>query len=131
MQAGVQQVEFARSVIRSNKRLTYAWHASKNDDPDAVCKHPPAQAPDRLHRPSPDRQRRGTRDIAAAHPLAVENRQPAAQKRFRNGSLDLEAVKLYVDEAGYADCIEKQSHDESHQLIEEFMLAATQPWPAS
>jgi ribonuclease R len=43
-----------------------------------------------------------------------------------NGSLDLEMpeTKIYVDEEGYAERLERVEHDESHQLIEEFMLAA-------
>ena len=36
------------------------------------------------------------------------------------------SVKIYVDEEGYADRIEKEHNDESHQLIEEFMLAANE-----
>ena len=57
--------------------------------------------------------------------------QIAAQlrgRRFRKGSLDLDmtSVKIYVDEEGYADRIEKEHNDESHQLIEEFMLAANE-----
>ena len=49
-------------------------------------------------------------------------------RRFRNGSrdLDITAVKIYVDEEGYADRIEKEFNDESHQLIEEFMLSANE-----
>jgi ribonuclease R len=42
-----------------------------------------------------------------------------------HGSLDLDMpeTKIFVDEQGYADRLEKIEHDESHQLIEEFMLA--------
>jgi ribonuclease R len=36
------------------------------------------------------------------------------------------SVKIYVDEEGYADRIEKEFNDESHQLIEEFMLSANE-----
>src|SRR5436190_6382632 len=45
-----------------------------------------------------------------------------------NGSLDLDMpeTKIFVDEKGYADRLEKIEHDESHQLIEEFMLAANE-----
>jgi len=48
--------------------------------------------------------------------------------RMRHGSLDLEMpeTKIYVDAQGYADRLEKVEHDESHQLIEEFMLAANE-----
>jgi ribonuclease R len=49
-------------------------------------------------------------------------------RRFGKGSLDLDmtSVKIYVDEEGYADRIEKEFNDESHQLIEEFMLSANE-----
>ena len=45
-----------------------------------------------------------------------------------HGSLDLDMpeTKIFVDEKGYADRLEKIEHDESHQLIEEFMLAANE-----
>ncbi|HYD84382.1 MAG TPA: RNB domain-containing ribonuclease, partial [Opitutus sp.] len=45
-----------------------------------------------------------------------------------HGSLDLDMpeTKIFVDEQGYADRLEKIEHDESHQLIEEFMLAANE-----
>ena len=48
--------------------------------------------------------------------------------RMANGSLDLDMpeTKIFVDEKGYADRLEKITHDESHQLIEEFMLAANE-----
>jgi ribonuclease R len=48
--------------------------------------------------------------------------------RMAHGSLDLDMpeTKIFVDAAGYADRLEKIEHDESHQLIEEFMLAANE-----
>jgi ribonuclease R len=48
--------------------------------------------------------------------------------RMTNGSLDLDMpeTKVFVDAEGYADRLEKIEHDESHQLIEEFMLAANE-----
>ena len=50
------------------------------------------------------------------------------ERRVRKGSLDLDmtSVKIYVNEEGYADRIEKEFNDESHQLIEEFMLSANE-----
>jgi ribonuclease R len=47
---------------------------------------------------------------------------------MRNGSLDLDMpeVKIFVDAQGYADRLERIEQDESHQLIEEFMLAANE-----
>ena len=42
------------------------------------------------------------------------------EARMAKGSLDLDMpeTKIYVDEKGYADRLEKLEHDESHQLIE-------------
>jgi len=47
---------------------------------------------------------------------------------MKDGSLDLDMpeVKIFVDESGAADRIESIVNDESHQLIEEFMLAANE-----
>jgi ribonuclease R len=47
---------------------------------------------------------------------------------MRGGSLDLDMpeTKIFVDAAGYADRIELIHNDESHQLIEEFMLLANE-----
>ena len=48
--------------------------------------------------------------------------------RMAHGSLDLDMpeTKIFVDPQGYADRLERIEHDESHQLIEEFMLAANE-----
>ena len=48
--------------------------------------------------------------------------------RMAHGSLDLDMpeTKIFVDAEGYAERLEKIEHDESHQLIEEFMLAANE-----
>ncbi len=47
-------------------------------------------------------------------------------RRFAKGSLDFDMpeIKIFVDKKGYADRLESIAYDESHQLIEEFMLAA-------
>jgi ribonuclease R len=50
------------------------------------------------------------------------------RERMAHGSLDLDMpeTKIFVDEAGFAERLEKIEQDESHQLIEEFMLAANE-----
>src|SRR5205085_8503920 len=50
------------------------------------------------------------------------------RKRFEHGSLDLDfpEVKVYVDKNGKPIRLERVENDESHQLIEEFMLAANE-----
>lgn len=48
--------------------------------------------------------------------------------RMKSGSLDLESpeIKILVDEKGEPDKIISTENDESHQLVEEFMLLANQ-----
>jgi ribonuclease R len=50
------------------------------------------------------------------------------RKRFANGALDLEfaEVRVVLDERGRAVGVKRSEYDESHQLIEEFMLAANE-----
>lgn len=50
------------------------------------------------------------------------------QRRFRQGSLDLDfpESKIRLDERGRVKKIERCENDESHQLIEEFMLLANE-----
>jgi ribonuclease R len=94
---------FARSVIRSAKRLTYK-------EAFAILKSKPnGELSQRLH---------------AAWELALLLRR----KRFEHGSLDLDfpEVKVYVDQNGKPIRLERIENDESHQLIEEFMLAANE-----
>src|SRR5438270_12307315 len=94
---------FARSVIRSAKRLTYKEaYAILQSKPDGELSR-------RLH---------GAWELASL----------LRRKRFEHGSLDLDfpEVKVYVDEKGKPIRLERIENDESHQLIEEFMLAANE-----
>src|SRR6266403_1783698 len=98
-----KNARFARSVIRSAKRLTYKEaHAILKSEPNGELSR-------RLH---------------AAWELASLLRR----RRFEHGSLDLDfpEVKVYVDPAGKPIRLERVENDESHQLIEEFMLAANE-----
>jgi ribonuclease R len=94
---------FARTVIRSARRLTYkqAYAILKSPSHD--------QLSERLH---------------TAWELAALLRR----KRFQHGSLDLDfpEIKVRVDENGKPVRLERVENDESHQLIEEFMLAANE-----
>jgi len=98
-----KNAQFARSVIRSAKRLTYKEaYAILQADPNGEL----------------------TRRIHGAWELASLLRR----KRFEHGSLDLDfpEVKVYVDSNGKPIRLERVENDESHQLIEEFMLAANE-----
>ncbi|MGJ8639311.1 MAG: ribonuclease R family protein [Opitutaceae bacterium] len=130
--AEVIGVEFANTVIRSNKRLTYkqAFAFMNEDDLEVVRKTP---LPPKHQTGSTGRSLDEVSDEEMAtlkeHIRKLwELGSVLRQGRFRKGSLDLDMtdVKIYVDEDGYADRIEKQFNDESHQLIEEFMLSANE-----
>src|SRR5262249_53520896 len=94
---------FARTVIRSAHRLTYK-------EAYAILMSPPRdQLGERLH-------------------LAWELAALLRRKRFQHGALDLDfpEVKVWVDTNGKPVRLERVENDESHQLIEEFMLAANE-----
>src|SRR6059036_965171 len=99
----VKSARFARSVIRSAHRLTYKQAY-------AILTSPPGdQLGERLH-------------------LGWELAALLRRKRFQHGSLDLDfpEVKVRVDKQGHPVRLERIENDESHQLIEEFMLAANE-----
>src|SRR6266513_3055546 len=99
----VKSARFARSVIRSAHRLTYKQAY-------AILTSPPQdRLGERLH-------------------LAWELAALLRRKRFQHGSLDLDfpEVKVWVDKQDNPVRLERVENDESHQLIEEFMLAANE-----
>ena len=99
----IRSARFARSVIRSAKRLTYK-------EAFAILKAPPKnELGERLH-------------------VAWELAALLRRKRFDHGSLDLDfpEVKVRLDETGKPVRLERIDNDESHQLVEEFMLAANE-----
>jgi len=98
-----RNARFARSVIRSAHRLTYKQAY-------AILKSAPCdQLGERLH-------------------VAWELASVLRRKRFEHGSLDLDfpEVKVWLDKNGYPVKLERVENDESHQLIEECMLAANE-----
>ncbi len=128
----LKHTAYANTVIRSRKRLTYKQAFALLFEND-------------LHRikalPLPAKHQTGStgralRDLSAKELSDLQSwvrilwRLAAKMRRERmaHGSLDLDMpeTKIFVDEKGYADRLEKIEHDESHQLIEEFMLAANE-----
>src|SRR5436305_14879268 len=94
---------FARTLIRSAGRLTYR-------EAYAILKAPPNdQLGERLH-------------------VAWELASLLRKNRFKEGSRDLDfpEVKVRLDEEGKPIRLERIENDESHQLVEEFMLAANE-----
>lgn len=106
---GMKKFEFARSVIRSKHRLTYkrAFALLQQKNP-----------------PSDSEQRRLHGELHKMWRLASVIRK----RRFQQGALDLDfpEVKVWLDERGKAQRLEKVENDISHQLIEEFMLVANE-----
>lgn len=126
-QGKVRKARFARSVIKSAARLTYrqAFAILENRTPP----------------PTPNYERGGTVHLDSAPvPLTVtpelrdrvhtawELASLLRKNRFAAGSLDLEfpEVKIWLDDQGRAERLEKMDNDISHQLVEECMLAANE-----
>jgi ribonuclease R len=123
---------FANSYIMSRKRLTYpqAYSLLKEDDLNKIRAIPQPSAHQTGAQGKPlkslsDKELRDLqRDIRTLWSIAANFRK----QRMNKGSLDLDMpeIKIYVDPQGYADRIVQIEHDESHQLVEEFMLAANE-----
>ena len=128
----VKETAFANTVIRSRKRLTYKQaHALLFENDFDVIRALPL--PPRHQTGSTGRSLRELSDgeltdlqswLRSLWHIAGRLRR----ERMAHGSLDLDMpeTKIFVDEQGYADRLERIEHDESHQLIEEFMLAANE-----
>src|SRR3954451_1350467 len=98
-----KSARFARSVIRSAHRLTYK-------EAYTILTSPPHdRLGERLH-------------------LAWDLAAVLRRKRFEHGALELDfpEVKVLVDADGKPVRLERVENDESHQLIEEFMLVANE-----
>jgi ribonuclease R len=99
------KTRFFPAVIRSQRRLSYEqaialMKGSEEDEPDI------------------------RRLLQCAWALASKLRQ----QRFKQGSLNLDfpETKVFLDEQGKPTDMRVIDYDESHQLIEEFMLAANE-----
>lgn len=128
----LKETTFGNTVIRSRKRLTYKQaYALLFENNLAKIRALPL----------PPKHQTGStgRALADLTDLELIDLQSWVRKlwsigsklrsdRMANGSLDLDMpeTKVFVDEQGYADRLERIQHDESHQLIEEFMLAANE-----
>ena len=123
---------FANTVICSDKRFTYEEaYALLKDDDLAVARNVPHPKKHQTGHPGraltevPDKElKKYQKAIRSLWEIAGRMRAV----RMREGSLDLDMpeVKILLDEEGYADRILNCAYDESHQLIEEFMLAANE-----
>lgn len=123
---------YANTVIRSRKRLTYkqAYAFLFENDLAAIRALP---LPPKHQTGSTGRALSDLTELELCDLQSWVRKLWAIARRLRSdrmhhGSLDLDMpeTKVFVDAEGYADRLEKIEHDESHQLIEEFMLAANE-----
>jgi ribonuclease R len=128
----LKNTTFANTIIRSCKRLTYkqAYALLTESDLEKI-----------RALPLPGKHQTGStgRALSSLTDLELVDLQGWIRKlwtiasklrrdRMAHGSLDLDMpeTKIFVDAEGYAERLEKIVNDESHQLIEEFMLAANE-----
>jgi ribonuclease R len=128
----IKHATYANTVIRSCKRMTYkqAYALMFENDLNKIR---------RLPLPAAHQTGATGRALSELSHTDLFNLQQWVRQlwaigsklraeRMRAGSLDLDMpeTKIFVDAAGYADRIELIKNDESHQLIEEFMLLANE-----
>lgn len=128
----VLETQFANTVISSRKRLTYGQAlALMTEDENRAIRALPAVPAHRSGHPGRALADLNDTEISElrknVRTLAGIARKLRA-KRMHAGALDLDMpeVKIYVDADGFAERIEQLPHDESHQLVEEFMLLANE-----
>ena len=97
-------VRFCKAVINNSRRFTYE------------------QAYSLLNKPDPQNP------FSERLSIAWEHAEKLRKRRFKSGALELDMpeIKVILDKKGKPVSIEKTENDESHQLIEEFMLAANE-----
>jgi len=128
----IKDTAFANTVIHSRKRLTYrqAYALLREDNLPAIRRlpAPPAHQTGFTGRALASLADTELRELQSAIRTLWDLASRLRAERFRAGALDLDMpeTKIFVDAAGFADRIEKIVNDESHQLIEEFMLLANE-----
>ncbi len=131
-QGEILKTLFASTVIRSFKRMTYhqAYALLQENDLNAIraTPLPPAHQTGSTGRPFSELSDAELTKLQKAVRTLWSIASHFRKERFKAGSLDLDMpeVKIFVDEQGYADRMETIEYDESHQLIEEYMLAANE-----
>jgi ribonuclease R len=106
-QGKIQRVRFAKTVIQVHARLTYK-QAMAMIRGEAVAGF--------------------AADVANAVRNSWQLASLVRKHRFAAGSLDLDfpEIKIWLDAEGRAERMERMVNDESHQLVEEFMLLANE-----
>jgi ribonuclease R len=128
----LEDATFANTVIRSRKRLTYkqAYALLFENDFDVIraLPVPPKHQTGSTGRPMKELSDAEMVDLQSCLRTLWRIGGTMRRERMAHGSLDLDMpeTKIFVDEHGFADRLERIEQDESHQLIEEFMLAANE-----
>ena len=127
-----KSARFANSVIRSVKRLSYEQaHAliTEDDDSKILSVQPPENYETAFTgKPLSDLSKDEFKTLKENVRCLWNIANTIRKKRMREGSFDLEMpeFKIFCNAEGYADRIEKIDYNESHQLIEEYMLSANE-----
>jgi ribonuclease R len=128
----LKETNYANTVIRSRKRLTYRQaHAllfEESLEKIRALPVPPKHQTGSTGRALRELDDRELSDLQAWIRALWRIAAALRRERMAHGSLDLDMpeTKIFVDPMGYADRLERIEQDESHQLIEEFMLAANE-----
>ncbi|MDP2136688.1 MAG: RNB domain-containing ribonuclease, partial [Candidatus Didemnitutus sp.] len=128
----LKNTTFANTVICSRKRLTYkqAYALMFENNLEKIRKLPvpPKHQTGSTGRLLSSLSKEELADLQTWTRQLWAIASKLRSERMRNGSLDLDMpeTKIFVDEDGYADRLERITNDESHQLIEEFMLLANE-----
>jgi ribonuclease R len=126
------ETTFANTVIRSRKRLTYkqayAFLFTHDLGKIRALPLPPKHQTGSTGRALNELTDRELGDLQhwIRELWTIASRLRRARMAAGSLDLDMPETKVFVDAEGYADRLEKIEHDESHQLIEEFMLAANE-----
>ena len=127
-----KSARFANSVIRSVKRLSYEQaHAllTEDDDSKILAIQPPENYETAFTgKPLSELSATDFKTLKENVRRLWTIAKTLRKKRMKEGSFDLEMpeFKIFCDAEGYADRIEKIEYNESHQLIEEYMLIANE-----
>ena len=128
----IRNTSYANTVIRSRKRLTYkqayALLFEENLEKIRAMPVPPKHQTGSTGRALRELSDWELSDLQAWIRALWRIAGSLRRERMSRGSLDLDMpeTKIFVDPQGYADRLERIEQDESHQLIEEFMLAANE-----
>lgn len=123
----IKGATFAKTVIHSAERLTYRQALAILEN-KPVPPTPNYERGGRVHLDAKPVPVNVTPELVERVKIAWELASVLRRRRFEHGSLDLDfpEVKVWLDDEGRADRMERIENDISHQLVEECMLAANE-----